>query len=205
MPKASLVIACDPGNESAGVSFWYVTDTVLELSHLTVHIWSKNGYMDLITAFRHVLRQTDPATRIYFAYESPVNGTHTSRAGVARSTGQIIGYLYAVCGIRRDDTYAIPVSAWRSATYTQEYTTDGYKKAALDAAAKDQEQVESHDEAEARLIGKYFCKKLMADDLVFKPVRRPRVKKSSRKSVRMARHPLSVPRRKSSKRSPKSA
>lgn len=155
MKKPTVVWGVDPGNESAGVSMW--VDGGLRW-HSTVNIWDPWGENQnqppMLRGVRH---------RMFV--EVPQNGTHQSRGGVHWAGGMVAmwvgGTIAAGDRLLRSHVRKVTPDTWR-------------KPLGIDPKADTKEQamqmvelmgleVESHDEAEAILIGMYGCLELGLD------------------------------------------
>ena len=136
-----LTIGVDPGNDSAGVPLWLDGRC---LSSATVHPWTENA--------PDLLEWPEGVDEADVYVEVPQHGGHQSRGGVHWAAGMLVAQLCAQIRIRRGRVKKVRPDDWRMGALG---TKDVTKKDAERAAKCYRKPINSHDEAEAVLIGMY--------------------------------------------------
>ena len=146
------VVGIDPGNVSAGVSFW--EDGTL-VGHGTVCPWHKGGLDDIIFSIPTLWCVRTENIRV--CAEVPQNGTHDSRGGVQRALGMLLGQLGTALPFRRRDLVRVRPREWREGELGDAKAT---KAECVARAARYGGPYASEDEAEAVCIGAHGCRTL---------------------------------------------
>ena len=161
-PKPLMVIAIDPGNESAGVAFIKgIPGDNLAVGSLTHAPWD----------WESIPMPMMEGSRVQVFVEQPQHGAHKSRGGVERSGGMV---LRALPKFPREKLTLVTPSQWRDPIKLFHPEYDETKEGAIKLVRKIWErEVQSHDEAEAMLIALYGWM-VATKSLPAMPVRRRR-------------------------------
>lgn len=149
-PPRKILISIDPGNTSAGVA--YFVDGTYAASQ-TVNPW--DGPLTAPECLLEVLAHAE-GTKIAVFVEVPQNGTHDSRGGVHWAAGMVVASLPV--RIKRHWVTKVKPLQWRRGSGLP---VDLSKERSVELAESlSGRKVDSHDEAEAILIGAYGCTEL---------------------------------------------
>ena len=169
-----IIIGIDPSNECTGVSIWE-GGRLLSSTHYNPWRDRLLDFLDFPTHWRGLVKN-----RMYV--EVPQHGTHTSRGGVHWAGGMVTAELLGLCTDYEGVFTALQVGPpSKPGKYTKKITPDTWRRGwlhsvfsapstflagvvkgwtkddALMYARRYKPEVESHDEAEAILIGAYGC------------------------------------------------
>lgn len=149
------VVGIDPGNDSAGISWWYEGRCV---HHATVKVWST----DLDETF-HIPWMPDAETVIMYVEVPPQTnalGTPKSRAGVNFAAGMMVQLVRECFPVRRGAVHKIVPREWRMGVLGRNPKAAVAKEIARSMATEYAPMpIVSDDEAEAVLIGLYGWRK----------------------------------------------